>query len=159
MLSYFLIGLIMFIVVSGMIKEWRRVDVQEILQREHQHEIQDLEEHDYRSMQAWVGDWSDRVLKPKGVTLSGTYKHLQKEVTELGEELDILIANSEMLYLQKQELLERIAKELADIDIVTCHIAHQLDIELAEHIIEKMKTNENRKWAVANSEGVSQHID
>lgn len=163
------IGISAYIVLRGMWREWVRVNDQAALSArlilEDVMRAKDLHDFDFRNLQSWVGRWSDRVLKPKGVTLSGTYKHLSKEVVELGKELDEWEAlggwDSWDPYNcgHHEELLEKIAKELVDIDIVTCHLAHQLNIRLAHHFREKMIINENRQWADANSEGVSQHID
>lgn len=123
-----------------------------------------LRDNDYRAMQEWVGEWTDRVLKPKGVTLMGTYKHLLKEVEELGVELEkwVALENCTGDYGNigaREELREKIAKETADIDIVTCHIAHQVGFIISYHFLEKMDINEKRQWSEANSEGVSQHVD
>lgn len=174
--------IIIAIVVRGMVREFQRINENDARQKRRDEllsraadmatdhvkmiiENSRLREYDYRHLQNWVGEWSDRVLKPKGVTLQGTYKHLVKEVTELGLELDKLAALGPQdpcdYYNDGQfaELKEKIAKELVDIDIVTCHLGHQLNILLAPHFVEKMVVNENRSWHQADENGVSQHVE
>lgn len=161
---YVIIAAILIIVFRGMRKEHLRIrnieKNEDTRFKQALDKVSELKENDFRRLQDWVGDWSDRVLKPKGVTIQGTYKHLQKEMVELGKELDIWLSPAfqvkpDMSYL---EVREKMAKEIADIVIVCCHLSHQLNIPLSSHILEKMEINEKRQWAEANAEGVSQHI-
>jgi NTP pyrophosphatase (non-canonical NTP hydrolase) len=138
------------IVIHGCLNEWKRIKV-EAAQKF------DSEENDLRNLQAWVGDWSDRVLKPKGASPQGTYKHLKDEMEELGRELDLYFYSD--FSENHKQLKEKISKEIADGMIVYCHLAHQLDIDIAPHFIEKMNINEARKWSLPNAEGIIHHVD
>jgi len=114
------------------------------------------------TLQRSIGIWGDETFghhHDKAGCSQGIYKHMDKEFTELADEMDKVIVQSFEGKLSISEChTDKVAEECADIFILMCSLAHIYGFSIDEAVRCKMAINRSREWGEADSDGVVEHI-
>ena len=98
-----------------------------------------LERWAFNRVQKRIGTWGDKTF-PKA-TPESIYRHLCREIKELGEDYALVEA------------------EHADCILLLTHIAHKKKFSMYDAFTAKFEINKRRKWGKPDAEGVVEHID
>lgn len=102
---------------------------------------------DLTEFQAKVGDWGQKTF-PKSTPLT-IADHLLDEVIELREAV-----------ISDGYDSETIVQELADVFLLTLHLAHRVGADLETFALAKFEVNKRRKWQTEiNERGYFSHVE
>jgi NTP pyrophosphatase (non-canonical NTP hydrolase) len=99
------------------------------------------------ALQKMVTDWSEATFPAS--TLDSIYKHLKKEVKELGDAYRIP---------NKARRKRNSGEEAADCVLLIMHLCRKQGISLYEEIEKKFGVNVKRKWGKPNRYGFQEHV-
>ena len=93
--------------------------------------------------QEQVGEWGERTFPH--ATLSSIFNHMAEEVAELLEAIRACDTDN-------------IMEELADVQLMSIHIAHKLNRPLIDAVVNKFNECQTREWGEPDELGIVRHI-